>query len=379
MFLSSHLLPFFFFYFFFSLSFTSSSQRDWTAEGLEANVCPVTNAIFSQQVFHQQGWAWTSGSCHTTSQGAWSQARMFSLIQRNGPSFVMKMNNPWEAPGTAKISILSAHTPECSLFIFWYHCSTLTTCIPRWVLGKWKRHSMMLEVLLVRRTDKNREQNQVTQLSVTSPLVHSQGPKRSTFCSHWRWGNRLRGRKDVLSYQPVCFWPESISVFLLPAPTRFVTKLGTHSDILNSACVLAQSSEGQESKIQELVASVPSEVCAPGLQMAPLSCVLAQSSLWVTECPQCCSRYLSTFSLYFPIWGLVHFLFLWYKSYRVRLQAHGLSSQPPPHLQTQGHSGGQQLKPSLYKLGRGIQKYSSWYPVCIYSLQRSFYSTLFRI
>lgn len=114
-----HLLtcfPFFLLLFFWS--FPNSSQRDRTAEGLEANVCPVTNAIFSQQVLRQQGWARMSGSCHTTSQGAWSQARMFSLIQRNGPSFVMKMNNPWKAPGTAKISILSTDTPQCSLFIF---------------------------------------------------------------------------------------------------------------------------------------------------------------------------------------------------------------------------------------------------------------------
>lgn len=112
---------------------------------------------------------------------------MFSLIQWNGPSFVMKINNPWEAPGTAKISILSTHTHHSVAFLLF---DTIVARSPHAFLGGYwesgKDPAVILEVLLVRRTDKSREQTQVTQVSVTSPLVHSQGPKRSTFFSHWR-------------------------------------------------------------------------------------------------------------------------------------------------------------------------------------------------
>lgn len=57
---------------------------------------------------------------------------MFSLIQWNGPSFVMKINNPWEAPGTAKISILSTHTHHSVAFLLF---DTIVARSPHAFLG----------------------------------------------------------------------------------------------------------------------------------------------------------------------------------------------------------------------------------------------------
>lgn len=151
----------------------------------------------------------------------------------------MKINNPWEAPGTAKISILSTHTPQCSLFIFWYHCSRLTTCIPQWVLGKWKRHSCDAGGSPC---EENRQEQRakpsypgIGHLSLSA----FSGAKKINILLTLEMREQAQ-RQEGCAQLPACVFLTWVHLYLLaPVPARFLTKLGTHPDILNSACVLA--------------------------------------------------------------------------------------------------------------------------------------------